>query len=283
MTALVDWIAANSSVVTPPPADPTPVPLDGAALYAAECAGCHLDLASTTKPGRTAADITAAIAGNIGNMGYIVLTAEQVQAIADALPPADPTTPPGPDYSDCTACHGQPPNGSAYPNGAGAHAEHKALTSVGTNCNTCHTGAAHNGWIDLGFLSAYNAKSGSAAENLDGTATCVNVSCHGGKTTPDWATGSINVNSDCTACHAIGSGQYNSYNSGQHSRSNHARQACTVCHNTTTLATNHFTRLDTPAMEGPASATVGGGSTRVNSYDASTRTCTNSCHGSERW
>ncbi|AMV72020.1 hypothetical protein JCM30471_05190 [Desulfuromonas carbonis] len=282
VAALVDWVATNSVVVTPPP-PPTPGPLDGAALYAAECAGCHLDLASTTKPGRSAAAISAAIAGNVGNMGYIVLTAEQVQAIADALPPADPTTPPGPDYSNCTACHGQPPNGSAYPNGAGAHAVHKALANVGTVCNTCHTGAAHNGWIDLGFLSAYNAKSGSAAENPNGTATCVNVSCHGGKTTPDWSTGSINVNSDCTACHTIGTGQYNSYNSGQHSRSNHARQACTVCHNTTTLATNHFTRLDTAAMEGPAAATIGGGSTRVNSYNASTRTCTTSCHGSERW
>jgi len=282
VAALVDWIATNSVVVTPPP-PPTPGPLDGAALYAAECAGCHLDLANTTKKGRTAAAITDAINGNVGNMGYIVLTAEQIQAIADALPPADPTTPPGPDYSNCTACHGQPPNGSAYPNGAGAHAEHKALNSVGTNCNTCHTGAAHNGWIDLGFLAAYNAKSGSAAENPNGTATCVNVSCHGGKTTPDWSTGSINVNSDCTACHAIGTGQYNSYNSGKHSKSDHARQACTVCHNTTTLATNHFTRLDTAAMEGPASATIGGGSTRVNSYNASTRTCTTSCHGSERW
>jgi hypothetical protein len=32
--------------------------------------------------------------------------------------------------------------------------------------------------------------------------------------------------------------------------------ACTVCHDTTKLAVNHFTTLNTAAMEGPASATT---------------------------
>ena len=213
-------------------------------------------------------------------MGYINLTAAEIQAIADVLPAG---TPSGPDYSNCTACHGQPPNGSSYPNEAGAHAVHQALAGVGTDCSVCHTGAAHNGTIDINIKPAYNAKTGTAGLNPDGSDTCVNVSCHGGNTTPDWFSGSINVNSDCTTCHTRGTTQYNSYNSGQHGRSAHVRQACTVCHNTSTLATNHFGRLATTAMEGPASATVGGGSTRVNSYNASTRTCTNSCHGSERW
>lgn len=60
--------------------------LDGAALYAANCAGCHGALASTGLRGRTAAQIQAAINGNVGGMGFLsILTSAQVQAIATAL------------------------------------------------------------------------------------------------------------------------------------------------------------------------------------------------------
>ena len=54
----------------------------------------------------------------------------------------------------------------------------------------------------MGFLAAYNAKSGTANINQD--KTCGNVSCHGGITTPPWSTGSININTDCQTCHAQG-------------------------------------------------------------------------------
>lgn len=286
-TALATWITSNSIAVTPVP-DPVPVPdpttpPDGASLYAIECAGCHGNLASTNKPGRTATQTQNAITANLGGMGGIILTTAELQAIADALATVTPPPAPGPDYSDCTACHRQPPNGSAAPNRAGAHAVHSALPGVGTTCSVCHTGAAHNGWVDLGFPAAYNTKTGAAADNPNGTATCTNISCHGGKTTPDWSTGIINVNTQCTSCHAYGTTQYNSYASGKHSKSDHSREACTVCHNTTSLASSHFSRLNTTALEGPASATIGGGSTRVSSYNAGTKTCMPSCHGSERW
>ena len=288
-TALAAWITSNSTVVNPVPT-PVPVPTpdpttppDGASLYAIECAGCHNNLASTNKPGRSAAQIQAAITANLGGMGGISLTSAELQAIAAALATVTPAPAPGPDYSNCTACHSQPPNGTSFPNRAGAHAVHRALPGVGTTCAVCHTGAAHNDWVDLGFPAAYNAKSGAAADNPNGTATCTNISCHGGKTTPDWATGIINVNTQCTSCHAYGTGQYNSYASGKHSKSAHSSQACTVCHNSTSLAVTHFTRLNTTAMEGPASATIGGSGTRVNSYNASTKSCMPSCHGSESW
>jgi hypothetical protein len=93
------------------------------------------------------------------------------------------------------------------------------------------------------------------------------------------------VTTQCTSCHARGTTQFNSYNSGQHSRSEHSSRACTVCHNTATLATNHFTALATTAMEGPASATVGGGTTNIaaGNYVPATRSCTPSCHGRETW
>jgi hypothetical protein len=50
---------------------------------------------------------------------------------------------------------------------------------------------------------------------------------------------------------------------------------------------NHFTTLSTTAMEGPASATIGGGTTRVTTYAPATGSCTPSagvgCHGTRTW
>src|SRR6185369_15783579 len=58
---------------------------DGAALYAAKCAGCHGPLATSAKAGRTAAQITAA------NMTQ-GLSAAEVQAVANALATVAPAT-----------------------------------------------------------------------------------------------------------------------------------------------------------------------------------------------
>jgi len=203
----------------------------------------------------------------------------------------------------CTSCHSRPPAGTAFPDAAGVHAKHNALAGVTGICSACHNGydtgsQAHYDHAnarpgknslrvspgETAFLSAYNAKTGSASFSATAL-SCSNVSCHGGQTTPSWATGTITVNSQCTSCHAYGTTQYNSYNSGDHNNSNHSSRACTVCHNTTTLAANHFTSLGTTAMEGPASATIGGGSTNISSgnYVPSSRSCTPSCHGTETW
>jgi mono/diheme cytochrome c family protein len=83
---------------------------DGGALYAANCAGCHGALANSSKLGRTAAQIQAAI-GGIGAMGSLAtLTTAQVQAIATALATttAGPAPTDGPSlYSAyCAGCHG---------------------------------------------------------------------------------------------------------------------------------------------------------------------------------
>ncbi|PNU20039.1 hypothetical protein C2E25_09640 [Geothermobacter hydrogeniphilus] len=271
-------VQAIADALPAPPA-PAPGPVDGAALYGSNCAGCHGSLASTSKPGRTATDIQNAIDGNTGGMGFLAtLTATEVQAIADALP-AGNAGGGGPDYSDCTACHGQPPNGTVAPNTAGAHAAHKTLPGVGTDCSVCHTGHDHNGQVDLGFPAAYDSKNATATDNQNGQ--CSNISCHGGKTTPDWWSGSIAVNSQCTSCHASGTGEYNSYNSGKHSK--HIREgfACTVCHNTAKMD-NHFGDLTTPAFETSPAGTIGGGSTRVGSY-ANGKCSSIQCHGSESW
>ena len=62
------------------------IPPDGIALYRGQCADCHGSLPVTDKPDRVAVAIQAAIDNNVGGMGGLsVLTAEEVQAIADAL------------------------------------------------------------------------------------------------------------------------------------------------------------------------------------------------------
>lgn len=166
-----------------------------------------------------------------------------------------------------TLCHGQV--GGTGP----AHPVHMALPTPANTCTTCHnTGAPPT----IVFNSAYNAKSGAATFN-DSANTCANVSCHGGQTTPVWATGSIDVNAQCSSCHTYGTSQYNGPFTGNHNRSDHRSRACTACHDTTRLATSHFITLNTPALNNPA------GTIRT-SLNYSGGTCrTPGCHGSESW
>ncbi len=192
----------------------------------------------------------------------------------------------------CTSCHGKPPSGTIAPNRSGAHTAHNALPPVTDVCDTCHSNAGtgtpkhDNGTVDEQFMAAYNAKSGTAARNNDGT--CSNVSCHGGQTTPVWLTGTIDVNHcdpngtcSCTLCHAYGTAQYNSFNSGHHNYHVNTPQhfVCTACHDVTKLAQVHFTTLATLATEGAAS-TLGG---LVSNYTGTIGTCTNSCHATRLW
>jgi predicted CxxxxCH...CXXCH cytochrome family protein len=209
----------------------------------------------------------------------------------------------------CTSCHNEPPNGGApvgnqYANRAGQHAGHLGLPTAGIGCATCHPdpataqGATQH-YADAKLRQApatvtlsatYQAKTGTLAFQGNGLTggTCSAVSCHGGQQTPNWLTGTIDVNTQCTACHASGTAQWNSYSSGRHSL-HVSFAACTECHNTTNLATNHFTALDTTAMEGPASGTIGGGTTSIPAggytpgVTAGTGSCSPSCHGTETW
>ena len=276
--AIADALSSTAGVTPPAVVTPTPT-IDGVALYASNCAGCHSPLASSTKTDRTATQITSAINANSGGMGSLSLTAAEIQAIADALASGTPgsSTGGGADFSDCTACHSQPPDGTTFPNTAGAHAAHQAIGSIGTNCDICHLNHAHNGTVDLAFPATYSAAGSVATDNLDGT--CGNISCHGGKTTPDWWTGSIDLTSQCTACHSSGSAQYISYNSGRHSK--HSGRSCTACHNGSRMS-SHIGNLTTTSFETTAASTIGGSGTDISSYDANTQRCVG-CHGSATW
>ncbi len=273
--AIVDVLPVAT---TPDPGTGTQ-PADGASLYDGNCAACHqiatYDNAGTAPDLGGKGSLIAAKLG-AGHMG-MSLAAADIDTLAAWLDTFTAVVVTDPTPTDCTACHGQPPNGVDFPNGAGAHAVHMALAAI-DGCLTCHQGADHNGVVDLGLPANYDAKSGMAVVNND--STCSNVSCHGGQTTPDWWTGQLAVASECTACHASGTSQYNSYNSGDHRR--HSGYACTVCHNTTKLAAQHFSNLSTTAFEGAASATIGGGSTRISSYDPNTKRCVG-CHSAETW
>lgn len=277
-----DHVRSRKDEAVPPPGTGADAAA-GKIVYDSQCAGCHkldtYDPSGSPDLAGKSAGIAAKLSA--GHMGISLSTAQRdalVTFIAGNSPaPAPAPAPsPSPAPANCTSCHGQPPAGTAFPNTAGAHAAHAALPGVGTNCAVCHTGYVHqNGAIELGFTSAYNARTGAVVDNGDGT--CSNVSCHGGKKTPDWWSGKIDVNTQCTSCHAAGTAQYNGYSSGRHSK--HAGYACTECHDTTKLAGSHFSNLNTSAMEGPTSGTL------KSFYNGSS--CSVSCHGEshqgERW
>jgi mono/diheme cytochrome c family protein len=92
-------VAQSCTFVPPPP--------DGAALYAAKCAGCHGPLATSTKGGRTAAQITAASM----TQG---LSAAEVQAVAAALATVAPPIDGAALYTaNCAGCHGTSKKGKS--------------------------------------------------------------------------------------------------------------------------------------------------------------------------
>lgn len=252
-------------------------PVRGSANLATACGLCH------------AIDTNSAL---IGSAPSCLSTDPKWGMACHASSPAAQST-------GCVSCHATPPAGATAPNRGNAHAKHLALNGV--SCNTCHTDygtgtekhATGNGSAFVKFAAAYNAKSGTANFSAD---KCSGVSCHGGKQTPAWAGGSLAVATDCLSCHELGSGsqspQYNSFYSGNIvGGSEHDTHLgltnpgtgrliyCTDCHDLAKLtAAQHFGGLATPAFEGTPSDTIGGGSTRITSYDKTTTNCNNSCH-----
>lgn len=210
----------------------------------------------------------------------------------------------------CDSCHSTPPAGAAAPNRSGLHTLHLQL--LGTNCASCHTGAGFGtenhakatatGGIagaTVNFPASLKAKTAPSFGYDAANGTCSGVICHGGKNTPKWYGGSIDLATDCVSCHEQGTAaqtpQYNSYFSGTYNGANlheiHLHLlvpntstpiVCTDCHNTASL-TSHFTSLATPAFGAEPSTTIGGGSTKITSYTAYTAvvpsgSCTSTCH-----
>lgn len=207
---------------------------------------------------------------------------------------------------NCASCHTEPPsfastNTADRPDRAGIHSKHDALTADTLDCSACHTNGGTNSLThydridsttpdypaDVEFLvNGYDSQGSTAAYNT-GTATCQNVICHGGVTAPNWYTGSIDVNTQCSSCHVQGSSEYNSWNSGKHDKHVNGEGAdCVDCHSVSALATGsgsdwHFSNLKTPAFELSPGLTIGGSDTIVgNTWNNSNNTCsTLDCHG----
>ena len=109
--------------------------LDGAALYAGNCAACHSPLEISGKKGVTLLRIQTAIGSNVGSMGTLAtLSAEQIQAIADALAP-----PPVYDAANFTV------DGRKWQPAPSGHVAGKdnslgeAIHHPGEDCGICHT------------------------------------------------------------------------------------------------------------------------------------------------
>jgi hypothetical protein len=88
----------------------------------------------------------------------------------------------------CVSCHGNPPNGTAFPNLEGLpgnHTEHNFPNVTGL-CNTCHNGggtgtAFHgSGTVTVSVLSVYNAKTGATSYTADASAPISSSTNNGG-------------------------------------------------------------------------------------------------------
>lgn len=125
--APVTSVPADPAAASPSAPAQTPPPaliLDGPALYADNCSGCHGPVATSNKKGITLARLQSAISNNIGNMGFLGnLTTEQQQSLVGVLvatapaptPTPGPAPAPGPApvsdgsalyATNCAGCHG---------------------------------------------------------------------------------------------------------------------------------------------------------------------------------
>ena len=232
--------ATPAPTPTPPPAPAT----DGAALYAANCAGCHGALASSGKKGITLARLQNAITANVGNMGYLsTLTSAQQQAIVTALAPTTPApTPTPPPVTDGASLYAS--------NCAGCHGPLASSAKAGATASRTQT--AINGNVGgMGYLSTLTSTQVSAiATALAGVTP---------PTTPPVAT--------CGSCHAIPpvSGKHTFHNS---------RATCATCHGSgySTTAVNSSTHNNGVKN---LTTTIG--------WNATSRSCSNSCHGRKSW
>jgi len=259
--------------------------LTGVANSGPSCTSCHMGGATSIHPAGWLDDACSnhgnyALTSGTTGCATIYCHGANLGGVPQSGPSCTSCHPTIPTSPSCGTCHGIPPAGAAYPNNAGKHAKHTALTGV--TCAACHNRSCNqhmNLSVDVMFDALYNAKSGTGSFNTTAK-TCSEVSCHGGPRTqtlaqgqqnppqsdpaqtPDWYTGSISVSdpNQCKVCHIYGTTEYNSYLSGKHYK--HVvvdGRHCDICHDTIKLSDRsvHFENLATPVISaGTASATT---------------------------
>ncbi len=201
VSAVVNKIGSPSVTPTPTPTPgPTPTPpptMNGAALYATNCSGCHGALAMSAKKGRTAAQISGAIS-SVGAMSGLSLTSAQISAIASALagttPMPTPTPTPGPTpppttngatlyANNCSGCHGALATSSKR--GRTAAQITSAISSVG----------------QMSGLSLTSAQISAIASALAGTTPMPTPTPTPGPTPPPTTNGATLYANNCSGCH----------------------------------------------------------------------------------
>jgi predicted CxxxxCH...CXXCH cytochrome family protein len=216
--------------------------------------------------------------------------------------------------TNCTFCHGNPTSGRQSPPvdiqgrsvttnvSVGKHDRHVAPAMMSPiACTECHaarttsviTDTAHvdgNGIAEvvLGALSRTGGAAATYTRTSATSATCASNYCHGSftggtTTTPNWASGAAMT---CASCHR------SPPQTGEHDK--HMGKSsfnCSHCHNgiaTGTGRTSTNAAIVNPAshVNGVKNVVFGGTYNRrtvTGSWNATTRTCTVSCHGSETW
>lgn len=197
----------------------------------------------------------------------------------------------------CTSCHGDnarvgvagsdPKQASAPPVGVhgetatstlavGAHQAHLSksdYTAAPIQCNACHavpsTNLHSDGVIQVTFGAL--AKTGGVSPTFNGTG-CAATYCHGNF--PNGATGAVPAWTGgpmaCNSCHASPPATKN-----HNKHVTDKRIACSECHPGYTATTlNKSIHLNgTKEVSGP----------KINSYNPATRSCSPTCHGTEKW
>ncbi len=232
-----------------------------------------------------------------GSSGSSGATSGGPGSSSGTTPLPDAGTPPATTGSSCTSCHGDatraavagadtnlpaaPPKGTKGETATTARAvgAHQAHLAAGTYskplaCNECHvvpTATNHsNGAVDMAFGTL--AKTGGATPAWNGT-SCSSAYCHGnfngGNTAaaPAWTGGG---GMTCTSCHGGPPA------TGDHLRTPH-RVACSTCHGNGYSATtvNKALHLNGVKNAGGAGSSI--------TYNAATRACSPTCHGTQTW
>ncbi len=304
------------------PRQSTPTSTDGASLYATQCAACHGPLAASGKGGATLARIQGAIAGNVGGMGYLSsLSSAELQAIVSALAPVTATPaacgschsiPPGTGVHakhnsryPCSSCHGAGYSSTTVNSATHGNGIRELASSAGWNpasrscanschgtaawsptatlsCSSCHgnppgTGvhAKHNASYQCGSChgAGYSSTTVNAATHRNGikellasigwnatARSCAN-SCHGTGTWSPTATLS------CSSCHG------NPPSTGKHGK--HQSRSCGTCHGTGYSSSTVNAATHRNGTRDIAATSIG--------WNATSRSCTNSCHGKKSW
>jgi hypothetical protein len=241
----------GGSPILTQPCTYVPPALDGAALYASKCASCHNPLATSTRIGRTAAQILS--------QHPTLVTAAEADAIAKALAPAACTSF---TYSAWGACQSNGTQSRTVATSTPSVCSGGTAPVLSQSCTyvppttTC-TSFTYSAW---GACQSTGTQTRTIASSSP-------AGCGGGSpvlTQP--CTYVPPPTTSCGSCHAIPP------STGKHSK--HASRSCSTCHGTGYSSTTVSSATHNDGVKNVAT-TIG--------WNATSRSCSNSCHGTKSW